>query len=416
MSMWERSSIMALTMQEKRHVGKEVALRYLHARKKEKGTMLQEFCATTGYSPPYAACLLRTYAKRVILGTVTLVPTRPSPLPRERKHVYGPAVVEALVWTYHLSGDLCGKRLQAGMPDLLSALERAGTTLPGPLHGALLRMGSATMDRLLRVEKATSKDRRHAPRTKPGSLLARIPVASFRELSTASPGYVEVDLVSHDGGKATGDHCYTLTVTDRCTGWTEIVPVPNRAQVHVFAALTGVLAHLAFPVQVLHSDNGSEFINDELRRYCDTAGIRFTRSRPYHKNDNCYVENRNWTLVRRCIGYHRFDTEEQLQDLTQLERLLALRANILQPSMALLQKVRTGSRIQKRYRPPLTPLRRLLQAPEVSDSAKARLLRELRDVDPISLQRDIGILQARLLGTTSQDIPLGAVTRATISL
>jgi hypothetical protein len=162
--------------------------------------------------------------------------------------------------------------------------------------------------------------------------LRRIPVASFRELPAASPGYVEMDLVSHDGGKAAGDHCYTLTVTDRCTGWTEIVPVPSRAQIYVFAALTGVLAR---------------------------------------------------------------------------------RANILQPSMALLEKVRTGSRIQKKYGPLQTPLHQLLQAPEVSDASKARLLRQLRDVDPVSLQWDIGILQVRLLGKTSQDIFLGAVTRAT---
>ena len=407
---------MALSMQEKQHVGREVALRYLRARKKDKGIMLHEFCATTGYSPPYAAFLLRTYARRVILGAVTLVPTRPSPWPRQRKHVYGPAVVEALVWMYHLAGELCGKRLQAALPELLHALERSGTTLPDPLHGALLRMGSATMDRLLRGEKAKGNNRRHAPRTKPGSLLRLIPMISFRELSAAAPGQVEVDLVSHDGGKATGDHCYTLTVTDRCTGWTEIVPVPSRAQVYVFEALTTVLSHLPFPVQLLHSDNGSEFINDELRRFCEAHGIRFSRSRPYHKNDNCYVENKNWTLVRRCLGYHRFDTEGQLADLRQLETLLAQRANVLQPSMALLEKVRTGSRIQKRYHAPLTPLHRLLQAPEVSDQAKARLLQQLKDVDPISLQRDINILQSRLLGTTSQDTSLGAVTSKTISV
>ena len=407
---------MALSMQEKQHVGREVALRYLRARKKDKGIMLHEFCATTGYSPPYAAFLLRTYARRVILGAVTLVPTRPSPWPRQRKHVYGPAVVEALVWMYHLAGELCGKRLQAALPELLHALERSGTTLPDPLHGALLRMGSATMDRLLREEKAKGNNRRHAPRTKPGSLLRLIPMISFRELSAAAPGQVEVDLVSHDGGKATGDHCYTLTVTDRCTGWTEIVPVPSRAQVYVFEALTTVLSHLPFPVQLLHSDNGSEFINDELRRFCEAHGIRFSRSRPYHKNDNCYVENKNWTLVRRCLGYHRFDTEGQLADLRQLETLLAQRANVLQPSMALLEKVRTGSRIQKRYHAPLTPLHRLLQAPEVSDQAKARLLQQLKDVDPISLQRDINILQSRLLGTTSQDTSLGAVTSKTISV
>jgi len=239
---------------------------------------------------------------------------------------------------------------------------------------------------------------------------------------------VEVDLVSHDGGKAAGDHCYTLTVTDRCSGWTEIVPVPSRAQVYVFEALTAVLTHLPFPVQLLHSDNGSEFINNELRRFCDAHWIHFTRSRPYHKNDNCYVESKNWTLVRRCLGYRRFDTKSQLADLRQLETLLAQRANILQPSMVLQEKVRTGkhpspwtkglggSKIQKRYHAPVTPLHRLLQAPEVSDQAKSRLLRQLGDIDPLSLQRDIGILQARLLRKTSQDTSLGAVTGKTISL
>jgi len=378
--------------------------------------MLQEFCATTGYSPPYAAYLLRTYAKRVILGAVTLVPTRPSPWPRERKHVYGPAVVEALVWMYHLAGELCGKRLQAAMPELLRAMARHGTVLPDPLSTALLQMGSATMDRLLREEKARGGNRRHAPRTKPGSLLRLIPIVSSRELSAATPGQVEVDLVSHDGGKAAGDHCYTLTVTDRCSGWTTIVPVPSRAQVFVFEALTTVLHDLPFPVLVLHSDNGSEFINNELRRFCDAHGIRFTRSRPYHKNDNCYVESKNWTLVRRSLGYRRFDTKSQLADLQQLETLLAQRANILQPSMALLEKIRIGSKIQKRYHAPVTPLHRLLEAPEVTDQAKAHLLHELKAIDPLALQRDIHILEARLLRKTSQDTSLGAVTGKTISL
>jgi len=407
---------MALSMQEKQHVGKEVALRYLRVRKKEKGIMLQEFCATTGYSPPYAAYLLRTYARRVILGAVTLVPTRPSPWPRHRKHVYGLAVVEGLIWMYHLAGELCGKRLQAAMPELLRAMARHGTDLPDPLSAALLQMGSATMDRLLREEKTKGGNRKHAPRTKPGSLLRLIPVVSSRELSAAAPGSVEVDLVSHDGGKEAGDHCYTLTVTDCCSGWTAIVPVPSRAQGYVFDALTRVLTHLPFPVQLLHSDNGSEFINNELRRFCAAHGIRFTRSRPYRGNDNCYVESKNWTLVRRCLGYRRFDTKSQLADLQQLETLLARRANILQPSMALLEKVRTGSKIQKRYHAPVTPLHRLLQAPEVTDQAKARLLRQLGTIDPLSLQRDIGILQARLLRKTNQDISLGAVTGKTISL
>src|SRR5450756_3157987 len=188
--------------------------------------MLQEFCATMGYSPPYAAYLLRTSAKRVILGSVTLVPpsplvqgegcfpTRPSPWPRQRKHRYGPAVYKRQVWMYHLAGELCGKRLQAAMPEHLRALERSGIKLPDPLHGALLRMGSATMDRLLREEKTKGGNRRHAPRTKPGSLPRLIPIVSFRELSAAAPGSVEVDLVSHDGGKEAGCLLYTSDAAD----------------------------------------------------------------------------------------------------------------------------------------------------------------------------------------------------------
>lgn len=147
-------------------------------------------------------------------------------------------------------------------------------------------------------------NRRHAPRTKPGSLLRRIPIVSFRELSAAAPGYVEVDLVSQDGGPATGDHCYTLTVTDRCSGWTEIVPVPSRAQVYVFAALTTILSHLPFPVLVLHSDNRSEFINDQLRRFCDAHGIRFTPRLPC--TDSCRPQK---LLIRQqrgsCVSWGR---------------------------------------------------------------------------------------------------------------
>ena len=158
---------MALTMQEKRHVGREVALRYLGARRKEKGVMLQEFCATTGYSPPYAAYLLRTYARRVVLGG-DAGPHEASPWRRQRKHVVDPAVVEALVWVDHLAGELCGKRLQTAIPELLHALERSGTAVADLLRVALLHMGSATMDRLLRAEKAKGTDREHCSRVRRG--------------------------------------------------------------------------------------------------------------------------------------------------------------------------------------------------------------------------------------------------------
>jgi len=253
--------------------------------------------------------------------------------------------------------------------------------------------------------------------TRSTPLGGRIPVQTCMDPPLDIPGVPPpVDLVGRGGGQAVGDFGWTLTVTDCTTGWTEAGAVRTKAEVYVLAALESCLRRYPHHVLSLHADNGSKFINDEPRRFCDAHGIRFTRSHPWHKNDNCTVESKNWTLVRRCLGYCRFDTKGQIIDLRQLETLLTQRANVLQPSMVLQEKVRTGSRIQKRYRPRLTPLRRLLQAPEVSDQAKARLLRQLRDVDPISLQRDIHILQTRLLGKTSQDISPGAVTRRTISL
>jgi hypothetical protein len=197
------------------------------------------------------------------------------------------------------------------------------------------------VDRLLRAEKATGRDRKHCSRTKPESLLARIPVVSFRERSAASPRYVEVDLVSHDGGKAAGDHCSTLTVTDRCSGWTEIVPVSSRAQVYVFAALTTVL--------VLHSEGGSEFIGDELRRSCDPHGIRFTRSRPYQGNDNPHVEEKNNSVIRTFVGYDRHDSQAEEGLLNRLYQALHLMVNWFLPSQKLLRGVRTGRHITKVY-------------------------------------------------------------------
>jgi len=252
--------------------------------------------------------------------------------------------------------------------------------------------------------------------TRSTPLRGSIPIQTCMDPPLDIPSVLAVDLVGHDGGQAVGDFGWTLTVTDRSTGWTEAVAVRTKAETYMVAALESCLHRYPGQGISLHADNGTEFKHGHLVRFCHTRGITLTRSRPYHKNDNCYVESKNWTLVRRCQGYRRFEEEGQLADLRQLEILLTQRANMLQPSIALLEKVRTGSRIQKRYHAPLTPLQRLLQAPQVSNHGKTRLLHQLNTVDPLSLQKDIGILQARLLGKTRQDISAGAVTRRSISL
>jgi hypothetical protein len=212
--------------------------------------------------------------------------------------------------------------------------------------------------------------------------LRSFPAGSFSELLAPSPGRVEMGLVSHDRGRAAGDRSYTLTITDRCSGRLEIVPVSTRAHLVVFVALSRALTHLLLPVPVLPSDSGSESISNEVRRFCDAHGTHFARSRRYHKNNNCYVESKNWTPVRGCARYRRFDIGGHLADVRQLETLLAQRANIPNPCMTLLEKVRIQSRSRKKYDAPLTPLHRLLQAPEATDQAKSQFIRQLKDTSP----------------------------------
>lgn len=208
--------------------------------------------------------------------------------------------------------------------------------------------------------------------------------------------------MSHDGGVAAGDFCQTLDVTDISTTWTETAAVRNKAQVHVFAAVKQVRRRLPFDLLGIDSDNGSEFINAELERYCREQEITFTRSRPYRKNDNCFVEQKNYSVVRRSVGYARYDTEEQLALLNQLYGYLRLYTNFFMPSMKLVSKERCGSQVKKRHDQAQTPYRRVLLAPEISDKEKRKLQMQYETLNPAELKRQIERLQLKLGKTISQ--------------
>ena len=267
---------------------------------------------------------------------------------------------------------------------------------PG-VRAKLLRMSSATIDRALAPERGRLKVKGRSG-TKPGSILRRqIPIRTFAQWDDARPGFCEADLVAHDGGSPYGESCQTLDVTCVATGWTEPKALKNKAQRWVHEAVDEIREALPFPLLGLDSDNGAEFINLQLFRYCEERGITFTRSRPYRKNDNCFVEQKNWPVVRQQVGYARYDNPEELEALRDLYRVLRLYVNFFQPQMKLLSKTRRGAKVTKRFDRARTPYQRVLESPYVDGEAKDRLRTNYLDLNPAQLKRDLAERQRRLL-------------------
>ncbi len=226
---------------------------------------------------------------------------------------------------------------------------------------------------------------------------SQIPIRTFSEWDEKSLGFVEIDLVGHDGGDARGEFIQTLDVTDVCTGWTETQAVRNKAQVWVFEALKDIQGRLPFELLGIDSDNGSEFINHHLLKFCAEGKITFTRARSYRKNDNCFVEQKNYSVVRRAVGYSRYDTEEQRNILNELYGHLRLYTNFFQPVMKLIEKTRIGSKVIKKYDKPRTPYQRVLESPSVPECKKQQLKEQYATLNPADLKRKITRLQQKLL-------------------
>jgi len=306
-----------------------------------------------------------------------------------------------------------GKRLAAALPEVVRALERHGELEVGPeVRAKLLSMSPATIDRVLAPERRRMK-LRHRGGTKPGTLLKhQIPVRTFAEWDDVRPGFVEVDLVDHDGGVARGEYLRTLTMTDVATGWTELGVVPTKAQVWVFEQITAARNRLPFPLLGLDSDNGSEFINNHLLAYCLRERITFTRTRPWRKNDSCFVEQKNWSVVRRFVGHGRLEGHAALQVVQKLYAALRLYLNFFLPSTKLVAKERHGSRVKKHYDRPQTPYARALASPHLSEAIKEPLRALYPTLNPAALLRTIRHLQARLLHLQAATTPAARLSRA----
>jgi len=367
-----------MTKGAKRELLEALRPRYLKASKRGKGRILDEFTATTGYNRKYAIHLLRNGPPR-----------------RRRKRVgrrwtYGPEVVAALVQVWEVSGHLCGKRLQPFLPELVAALERHGElSIASITRAQLLQMSAATIDRRLKRARAKLPQRGRST-TKPGSLLkAAISIRTFADWDEKRPGFVELDLVAHCGQTTAGEYLNTLCSVDIDTRWCEPLGLPNKGQKATFQAIQTMRQLLPFPLLGIDSDNGSEFINHHLHHYCLKEQITFTRSRPYNKNDQAHVEQKNWTVVRQTIGYDRYESPEALALLETIYADLRLFVNFFQPVMKLVSKSRVGSKVRRKYDTAQTPYRRVLASPHIDQEAKEQLRQLYLILNPVALQRSI---------------------------
>jgi hypothetical protein len=382
-------------MGERKAVTKQMARRYVRASKTQKTSMLDELCELTGWT--------RRHARRAL--AVALAPAAPASV-KSRPRIYGEETLTPLMKIWATLGGPSGKRLAPFMSEIVEVLERCGELeVSAETRRKLLAVSAATIDRMLAGERARLRVKGRSG-TAPGSMLRRqIPIRTFADWDDAAPGFLEVDLVAHDGGSPYGQFCQSLDVVCVATGWTEVRALKNKAQRWCFEAMNDLERTLPFPILGVDSDNGSEFINHQLFRWCQGRAITFTRSRPYRKNDNCFVEQKNWPVVRQQVGYLRYDTAAELSTLAEIYELVRLWMNFFQPQMKLISKARRGATVTKHYDQAQTPYRRVLAAERVASASKQALTRTYLDLNPVELTREIGTLQRRLIGINRSKPP-----------
>ncbi len=375
-----------MSYRAKRELLAQTAPRYQEAGHQQKSVILDEFVAATGYARKYAIRLLSS----------PVVAPRPA-ITRSRERRYGPEVQAALRLAWEATNCICAKRLVPFLPELVPSLERHGyLTLAEEVRAGLLTISPATADRLLSPIRR-DPTLRGISTTKAGTLLKhQIPVRTFNDWDDAQPGFFEIDLVAHCGGNAEGAFLYTLVLTDVATGWTECLPLLNKGQHGVVQAMNQARQLVPMPLAGIASDNGKEFLNNELLDYCERESITFTRGRAYKKNDQCFVEQKNGAIVRHFIGYDRYEGKRAYRQLTEVYRALRLYVNFFQPSMKLKQKTREGSHVQRRYDAAQTPFQRLLASEVLSTEQQARLSALFESLDPVRLLRQLDRLQDAL--------------------
>ena len=357
---------------------KAIYSRYKEVSKPLRARILDEFCQVCGYNRKYAIRLLNGPAPQKLEGTTA----------KGHRPTYGAKVILSLTTIWEAAGYPCSVRLKALLPLWLPwAIKRLAIT--AQVQNQLLSISPATIDRRLKAKKRQLKRRLYG-RTKPGTLLKHhIPIKTD-SWDVKIPGFTETDLVSHSGNSEKGEFIHSLNVTDIHTTWMETRAVMGKGQAGVLDVMKQIEPALPFKLLGIDSDNGSEFINYHLKAFCDQKQIQFTRGRPYKKDDNAHIEQKNWTHMRKILGYLRYDSAQALDAINDLyHHELRILQNLFLPSMKLSEKVRVGSKLRRRYDKPVTPLERLLACPQ-ADPAKLQELKKLREgTDPFALAKTI---------------------------
>lgn len=379
-----------VSMATRKELLEVVRKRYGKSTREEKGRILDEFVNITGYH--------RKHLLRLILAKTDVAERRH----RVVRKVYDEAVRQALIVMWEAADRICGKRLKAALPILLESMERHGhLALEAAVKEQVLRVSAATIDRLLASVRGDSRRRVHRRMVSRTVVGRAVPIRTHADWKDPALGFFEGDFVLHGGGSAAGTFAHTLVLTEVASGWTDFLALPAREQSLVVAALDVMEARLPMGLKGLDTDNDSAFINDTVLAYCKAASIVFTRSRPRHSNDQAWVEQKNGAIVRKFVGYARYEGMVGTQTLERMYRAARDYVNFFQPSAKLLDKVRLGAKIRKTYHPPATPCDRLLARGDVPESVKATLKGRRDSLDPVTLLKEIRDQQnalARLAG------------------
>jgi len=378
---------MKMSLASRKELVKKAKPRYLQSNKSEKMKILDELFENTGLNRNYITQLL---SPKFDLDFV-------NPVNRKRRETYDANVIHYLKRIWEIFDYPCGQRLAPMMTEYIEVLEKfKELIIPDSVKEKLLKIGSSTIDR--RLEKfRTFRHKKVLSATKPGTLLKKnIPIktSSWDEQRI---GFGELDTVAHCGASAAGEFINSLTYTDIASQWTESAAVMGKAQKRIQDGLDDIERRLPFPLLGIDPDNGSEFINWQLYRHCPGKNIEFTRGRPYAKNDNAHIEQKNYTHVRKLIGYKRLDQNHQLEKLNDLYRNeWRLYKNFFIPNKKLISKKRVGAKIVKKYDVPKTPYQRLLLHEKFPKESKVKLRAFYATLNPAELRRNINRKLSRI--------------------